>query len=240
MTFYVKPSVHHWQVIWLWAAVGAALLSDLPLQADEPAPQATDNRRAASELSSVVDGKSWRRTMDALDEWFSTQTIYAPQQVGEIKKQLAEQVSEMSDDDREAFQQDLNAKLQMVFSPEGRDILEWVTRSLAAAAPAYRKKMDLKYPDLLKLTAAQLREQLDLLERRRSAARSQTANLEQARRARIAALQEEQRQRYDEQQRARDQAAASFRSSTPYHPGGMSKHTYTPVRPVYGWGFGFW
>lgn len=221
-------------------AVIVPLLSRVLLQADEPAPRTTDNRRSASELDSALDGKSWRRTMDALDEWFSTQTIYAPGQVGEIKKQLAEQVSKMSDDDREAFQRDLDAKLQMVFSPEGRDILEWVTRSLAAAAPAYRKKMDLKYPDLLKLTAAQLREQLDLLERRRAAARTQTAALEQARHARIASLQEEQRQRYDEQQRARDQAAANFHSSSPYHPGGMSKHTYNPVRPVYGWGFGFW
>lgn len=240
MTLHGKPLAIRSRTAWICVAIGASLMSLPPLTAEEPAPQTTDNRRAANELDLALDSKAWRRTMDALDEWFSTQTIYAPAKVGEIKKQIAEQVSDMSDDDREAFQQDLDAKLKMVFSPEGRDVLEWVAANLAAAAPAYRKKMDLKYPDLLKLTAAQLREQLDLLERRRSSARTQTASLEQARHARIAALQEEQRQRYDEQQRARDHAAATFNSGSPYHPGGMSKHTYTPVRPVYGWGFGFW
>ena len=228
------------RAILVGTAVVIPLVSRLPSRADEPAPRTGDTRGTTSELDSALENKSWRRTMDALDEWFSTQTIYAPRQVGEVKKQLADQLSKMSDADREAFQQDLDAKLEMVFSPEGRDILEWVTANLAAAAPAYRKKMDLKYPDLLKLTAAQLREQLDLLERRRSSARGQTAALERARRARIAALQEEQRQRYDQQQRARDQAAASFNSGSPYHPSGMSKHNYSPVPPVYGWGFGFW
>lgn len=240
MIFHGKMVAWRRRAIVACTAVVVPLMSRVLLQADEPSPQTTDNHRSASELEPALDGKSWRRTMDALDEWFSTQTIYDPRQVGDIKKQIAEEVSEMPDDDRDAFQQDLDAKLKMVFSPEGRDILEWVATNLAAAAPEYRKKMDLKYPDLLKLTAAQLREQLDLLERRRSSARTQTVALERARHARIAALQEEQRQRYDAQQRARDHAAASFNSGSPYHPGGMSKHTYTPVRPVYGWGFGFW
>lgn len=227
----------------LLAAV--ACLSQAPLAtADGPSPQgAADSEKSRRE--ELLNSEAWRKSMGGLDEWLSAQTIYDRNQVDEIEKQLTRRLEKMSPDELAAYQQDLEAKLQMVLSPEGRDILGWVEANVAAAAPAYRKKLDLRYPDLTQLTAAQLREQLDQLERKRSAARSQTAALEQSRLARIAALQADQRQQYEERERSLDRGASSlgpagYRSH--YHPAGMRKYPDVVSRPAYGfgYGFGFW
>ena len=227
---------------------GAATLQPplLRLEADEPARKSEDNRSEESERRTILNSDAWNRTVEGLDEWFSAQPIYDPKQIAQVREQLADRANKMSPGDLEAFQHDLDAKLAMALGPEGRNILNWVMANLAAAAPAYREQLGLEYPDLLKLTAAQFRERLDLLERKRSATQNQSAAFEQARQARIASLQAEQRQQYDERQRALDRAAASRDSSaynSPYHPGGARKYHSEYIRaPFYGWGwgFGFW
>lgn len=232
----------------------AWLLAGPPLRAaDSPSPsgdaqqsnksRADDGRPDKSRRDAILNSEAWRTTLGGLDEWFSAQTIYDREQVGEIEQQLTSRLRRMSADELEAFQQDLDAKLGMALGPEGRDILGWVSANLAAAAPAYRQKMDLQYPDLLKLTAAQFREQLDRLARKRSAARSQTAVLEQSRQARIASLLAEQRKQDQDRERALSRDAANlgpggYRSH--YHPGGsVRKYPEVVSRPAYGFGFGY-
>jgi hypothetical protein len=242
-----SATINHRLLAFLLLA-GAALLepSLLRLEANEPAAKGEDDRSEASERRTILNSDAWRRSMEGLDEWLSAQPIYDPKQIAELRKQLADRANKMSPDELEAFRHDLDAKLAMALGPEGRDILNWVMANLAAASPAYRKQLGLDYPDLLKLTAAQFREQLDLIQRKRSAAQNQSAAFEQARQARIASLQSEQRQEYDERQRALDRAAASRDSSayhSPYHPGGARKYHSEYIRaPFYGWGwgFGFW
>lgn len=227
---------------------GAAFLQPLllRLKADEPARKSEQNRSEESGRRAILYSDAWNRTMEGLDEWFSAQPIYDQKQIAQVREQFAARANKMSPDELEAFHRDLDAKLAMALGPEGRDILNWVEANLAAAAPAYRQQLGLDYPDLLKLTAAQFRERLDLLERKRSSAQNQSAAFEQARQARIASLQAEQRQQYDERQRSLDRAAVSHDSSaynSPYHPGGARKYHSEYIRtPFYGWGwgFGFW
>jgi hypothetical protein len=243
MILHGKPTANQRRgLLLLAAAVWMASTPGAP-RADEPSPPSDDRETAESPPVAMLSGEAWRKTLGGLDEWFATQTTYGPKQIERLKQQLAGRVKKMSTDERDIFQRDLDAKLQMVQSPEGRDLLGWVAANLAAAAPAYRKKLDLQFPDILELTPAQLREQLDLLERRRSSAKSQLAGLEQARQARIAALQTEQRQLYEERERALDRGAASYGARgyrSPYHPGGMRQYPDVVTRSPYFLGFGFW
>lgn len=123
----------------------------------------------------IGKSESWRNTFAGLDQWLSVQTRYDKDEIENIKRQISSRVEKMSNDELEDFRQNLDAKLAMVLSPEGRDILDWVAASRARAAPAYRQKMGIEYPDVARLTAAQLREQLDLLIRKRSKAQANTA-----------------------------------------------------------------
>src|SRR5579863_7371142 len=132
-------------VAWFRSNTPARAFDDLP-SGDTRPPQIRDIR--ASE--------SWQKTMNGLDEWFSVQPIYDRTEIVAVKSDLSRRVEEMSPNEREAFQQSLDAKLEMVLGLAGRDILGWVAASWAAASPAYRKKLDVHYPDLTKMTAAQL------------------------------------------------------------------------------------
>jgi len=203
------------------------------LAADPPAKERdrSQSERARREL--IFKSEPWRNTFAGLDQWLSIQTMYDKDQIADIKKQVSARVENMSADDLEDFRQQLDAKLQMVLSPEGRDILGWVAANLARAAPAYRKKLGIEYPDVAKLTVAQLREQLDLLIQKRSGAQQSSAAFERARQARIAGLQAQQQQDFQERQRALDRTPSSV--SSPYNPGPARQY-----RPEYGWRFGFW
>ena len=207
--------------------------------ADPPPKQAGRGQADKARSEAILQNDAWKNTLAGLDQWLSIQTMYSQKQIDDIRKQVLERVAKMSPEELEAFRQDLDARIAMLLSPEGRDILHWVATNLAAASPAYRKKMGLQYPDVARLTAAQLREQLDLLEQKRAAAQGQTAAIERARQARIAGLQAEQRQEAQERRDALNRAPATVAS--PYHPSGMRKYPDVVSRPsYYGWGFGFW
>jgi opacity protein-like surface antigen len=240
MIRYCRRAAHPLPALFL---TSLACLAHAAQAADEPAPKTGAKQSQADGREEILNSVAWRQVMEGLDEWFSSQSLYDRKESDAVKKELMQRVQKMSPDELAAFQEDLDAKLQMVLGAEGRDILGWVGANLAAAAPAYRKKMDLQYPDITKLTAAEVRDQLDLLERKRSSARSQNAALEQARQTRIAALQNAQRQQNDDRERALDRGAASFGSGghpSPYHPNGMRQYPDVVSRPAYGWGFGFW
>ncbi|MGH7137806.1 MAG: hypothetical protein ACREHD_18815 [Pirellulales bacterium] len=208
------------------------------LAADPPAKQRDRSPSEKARRELILKSELWRNTLAGLDQWLSIQTMYDKNQIEDIKKQVSGRVEKMSADELEDFRQQLDAKLTMVLSPEGRDILGWVAENLARAAPAYRKKLGIEYPDVARLTAAQLREQLDLLIQKRSDAQANSAAFDRARRARIAGLQAEQKQEFQERQRALDRGAASVPSS--YHPGPVRQYPDVVSRPQFGWGFGFW
>ena len=208
------------------------------IAADPPAKQTDAAKRDQVRRNLILKSEAWKNTLAGVDQWLSVQTMYSKKEMDEIRKQVTGRVEKMSSDELEDYRQDLDARLAMLLSPDGRDILGWVAANLAAASPAYRKKMDIQYPDVARITAAQLREQLDSLEEKRSARQSQTAALERSRQARIAGLQAEQRQEFQERERALDRGAASV--SSPYRPSGVRQYPNVVSTPQFGWGFGFW
>jgi hypothetical protein len=215
------------------AAAASLIAWRLALAADPPAKERDRGQSEKTRRELIFKSQLWRNTFAGLDQWLSIQTMYDKDQIADIKKQVSILVEKMSADDLEDFRQQLDAKLEMVLSPEGRDILGWVAANLARAAPAYRKKMGIEYPDVAKLTAAQLREQLDLLIQKRSGAQESSAAFERARQARIAGLQAQQQQAFQERERALDRPPPTV--SSPYNPGPTRQY-----RPEYGWGLGFW
>jgi hypothetical protein len=206
--------------------------------ADPPAKGRDRSQSEKARRDLILKSELWRNTFAALDQWLSIQTMYDQDQIDDIKKQVGGRVEKMSADELEDFRQQLDAKLEMVLSPEGRVILDWVAANMARAAPAYRKKMGIEYPDVARLTVAQLRQQLDLLIQKRSDAQASSAAFQRARDARIAGLQAQQQQAFQERQKALDRGAAT--AASPYNPRPQRQYPDVVSRPQYGWGFGFW
>lgn len=215
-------------------------LVGLPLAAAADHAAKLDNANQARR-DDLLRSELWRKTMTDVDRWYAAHPIYDQKQIDDIKKQTSRRVETMSADELEEFRLDLEAKLATLQSPEGDDTLKWVAATQAAAAPTYRKKMDIQYPDVAGLSAVQLRGQLDVLAQKRSAAQHQAVAQERAREVRLEVMRAEQQRQYGERERALDRGIASFgRAGYPTTYGPTQQRRYPQVvSRGYGFGFGF-
>lgn len=206
--------------------------------------------RAAGSPDAGVQGRgellrspSWRESLHGMDEWLSAQTIYSREEVAQLKADQQERLAGMTTEELEDFHRDLDAKLSIVSSPEWQETMEWVSNTLSAAAPSYARRLDLRYPDVAHMTAAQLQRALTKLERRRWSEHQESLAFERLRETQLAMHQRQLRAQEESRERAYDRAAMSNRFSM-YHPPhqAMRQRTRRPFYPPYapfGFGFGF-
>lgn len=240
------------QVVLLPIAVAHGFEGSSPSspQADEShsvsdSPGHIDADRAAREA--ILASPTWRETIAAFDEWLAEQPIYSDEVVERFKLDRARRLATMSADELDEFAREIDEKLLLLSSPEWTETLDWIRETLAIATPAYARKLNLQYPDVLRLSSAQLRSQLKALERRHSAARRQAQAFERLRDERMALHQREQQAQAEARERALDRAAMSNRFAA-YHPAHTATQRtrrpfYPPMMPFgfgFGMGFGFW
>ncbi|MGH7192999.1 MAG: hypothetical protein ACREJM_05610 [Candidatus Saccharimonadales bacterium] len=190
-----------------------------------------------------MSSPAWRESQHGFDEWLSAQTIYDAHQVAQIKADQSRRLTTMTTDELQDFQRDLDAKLSIVSSAEWQETIDWLSRTLSAAAPSYAAKLDLHYPDVAHLTAAQLERTLAKLERRRWSEHQESLAFERMRETRLSMHQQQLRAESEARERALDRAAMSNRFSE-YHPAHhptqqrQRRPFYPPYAP-FGFGFGF-
>lgn len=214
-------------------------------RSDSGSPERSDAGRAAREA--ILASPTWRETIAAFDEWLSHQPIYADEVVERFKLDRARRLSAMSADELEAFARELDEKLSLVSSSEYQETIGWIRETLSVATPAYARKLDLRYPDVLHLTSAQLESELKSLARRHAAARHRAEAFERLRDERMALHQRERQAQAESRERALDRAAMSNRFAA-YHPAHTATQRvrrpfYPPLTPFafgFGLGFGFW
>ena len=212
---------------------------------DRETPQSREAAQAARDATFVSPG--WRETIDAFDGWLSSQPIYSHEAVEQFKLERARRLAAMSTEELNQFARELDEKLSLVSSPECEETIEWIRETLSVATPAYARRLNLRYPDVLRLTPAQLRRELKSLERRHVAARRQAQAFERLRDERMALHQRELQAQAESRERALDRAAMSNRFAA-YHPAHTATQRtrrpfYPPLTPFafgFGLGFGFW
>jgi len=192
----------------------------------------------------VVSSQAWRESLHGFDEWLSAQTIYSPDQAAQIKAEQQRNLANMTTDELQDFQRDLDAKLSIVSSTEWQDAIDWLSNTLSAAAPSYAAKLNLQYPDVAHLTAAQLQRALAKLERRRWSEHQESLAFERMRETRLSMHQRQLHADAEARERALDRAAMSDRFSQ-YHPAHhpmqqrQRRPFYPPYAPFGFGGFGF-
>lgn len=212
---------------------------------DRETPQSQAAEQAAREA--ILASPAWRETIEAFDDWLSSQPIYSGEAVERFKLERARRLATMPSDELARFARELDKKLSLVSSPEGEETIDWVRETLSVATPAYARKLDLRYPDVLRLTSAQLQSELKSLARRHTAARQRAQSFERLRDERMALHQRELRAQAESRERALDRAAMSNRFAD-YHPAHTATQRtrrpfYPPLSPyafAFGLGFGFW
>jgi hypothetical protein len=152
----------------------------------------------------IMNSPRWRRAIFELGEWLSSQEIYTPAQVREIKADFNRKVAKMSSHDLE-------------YLLEARDARSWVGQYLAMMSDQRRAAALKDVPDVVGMSAGQLQSEIQKIEQKRASLQRQQAAFEQGRDQLVQQAQMAREQTAQASAAAMSQAAASY---SPYRSGG--------------------
>ena len=195
-------------------------LTVMPAGVHEVRAQATDREQ-------ILQSAEWRQTMRDLDEWSSVQKIYDKDQLAQLQQELKKTIAEMPAEQLSDLLGDLQRKVMVLNSNEARHARKWLDQTLAVATPAYAAKIRAELPDVARLTAAQLQEQLDRWEDQQAARRRSAAE--------FAELREQQAEQVREDRIRWETERANFAAGQPSFA--RNNFSFTNTRRVYRPGF---
>lgn len=210
-------SLRHWISVFVLAL---ACVASAPTTADDgaavaspPAAAGTDEGDLARKAE-IMASPRWRRAIFELGEWLSSQQIYSPQEVHNIKVDFNRRVAAMSSYELDYLLDDLDAKFKVMDTPEARDAKQWLGQYLSVMSDRKRAEVLKDVPNVVQMSSAQLQQEIARIEQKRSGLQRQQQAFDQSR-----------QQLVDRAQAARQATAAA--SNAAARSGGVS---YSPYR----------
>lgn len=151
-----------------------------PAAAERTMPSQATPEDAARKVE-IMSGPRWRRAIFELGEWLSSQQIYSPQEVNRIKADFNRRVAGMSSYELEYLLDDLDAKFKVLETPEARDAKAWLGQYLSAMSDQRRAEALRDVPDVVTMTSAQLQDEIDRIEQKRTALQHRQQAFDQSR-----------------------------------------------------------
>jgi len=156
--------------------------------------------------------------MFEFNAWLDEQPVYDAAQVRRIRGELDARVTAMSSFELEYLLDDLDAKFKILESPEAKDAKAWIGQYLSVMSDRKRAEVLRDVPDVVTMTSAQLQQEIDRIEQKRSSLQRQQQSFEQSRDLLV------QQAAANRQQTAAAAAAAMAQTRaaafSPYHGGG--------------------
>jgi hypothetical protein len=137
-----------------------------------------------------LTGDEWQDTLLRFEQWLSIQTLYDAEQVQRMRTKFAERVKTTSTVDRKQFINEIDAKLQILYSRGTIELQDYFTEGLSMASPAYVKKTRQPLPDVVGSTPEQLKERLASIALRHQSSVEVHQAFEQMRQLKIASDEE--------------------------------------------------
>lgn len=209
----------------------AAALAPCPAfgrQAAAPAKPASDDGDIARKAE-IMNSPRWRRAIFELGEWLSSQQIYSPQEVNNIKADFNRRVAAMSSYELAYLLDDLDAKFKILDTPEARDARQWVGQYLSVMSDRKRAEVLKDVPDVVAMSSAQLQQEVAKIEQMRSSLQQRQAAFDQGRQQLV------ERAQAARQATASASAAAAARAQTgvsysPYRSQGGGKPPFSDAK----------
>ena len=148
-----------------WLLACALLLAASSCPADDAAESSQSDVARKIE---ILHSERWQRAIFEFGRWLSTQTIYTPEEVNRIKLDFNDRVTRMTSFELAYLLDDLDAKLAILTTPEAQDAKAWMGEYLAAMSDRTRARELQKVPDRAEMTAAQLHQEIERINRQRS------------------------------------------------------------------------
>lgn len=146
-----------------------------------PGTTAAEKCSDLSRKAEVLNSPAWRRAIFELGSWLDSQQIYTASQVASIKSDFNTRVSKMSSFEVQYLLEDLEAKFQVMDTPEARDAREWVGQYLAIASDSKRSELLKDVPDVTRMSAGELANEIQQIEAKRQQIVQQQAAFNQSR-----------------------------------------------------------
>lgn len=172
-------------------ALAVACLAVPSVPADGQQPAATGAKPAAAKpaeddgdiarKAEIMNSARWRRAIFELGEWLSTQQIYSPQEVRNIKADFNRRVAAMSSFELEYLLEDLDAKFKILDTPEAKDARQWVGQYLSVMSDQKRSEVLKDVPNVVQMSSAQLQQEITKIEQMRSSLAQRQAAADQSR-----------------------------------------------------------
>jgi hypothetical protein len=218
-------------------ALAMVLLSTGRSGAQSPnAPQsdagaASDGSRDA-ERQKILESDRWRAAQRSFDEWVAVQTIYSADEVASLRSELAERVSGMSPEALESLLAEMEDRLEVLLSPDAEEARRWIADILTVARDP-ESHFGGPLPDVLNLSAGEIRAELQRFQQRRSSRQQARTAFDNRRQSQVQAARDEQAARREALSQPR--TAATFPEppfTSPYAP---PREPLRPImrRPVY-------
>jgi hypothetical protein len=128
----------------------------------------------------ILESDRWRRTFRKFEEWVSVQQVYTEEQLAAVRAELTGRIATMSPRELEVFLKDMEHRLAVLTSPEAEDARHWLSQFLAVARNP-EAQLGRSRPDVLNMTAGQIRQELLWLQQHRAARQQSQAAFQQGR-----------------------------------------------------------
>jgi hypothetical protein len=150
----------------------------------EPAAQ----QPAAKEVTKadIINSTEFRRAMFEFNEWLTSQPIYTPQQVAQIKDQFNHRVAEMTAPELGYLLADLEEKMQIINTPDAREARAWMAQYLSVMSDKKRAQTLKDVPNVATMTAAQLATEIAKIQQTRDSMDNAQAAFERGQAAQVA------------------------------------------------------
>jgi hypothetical protein len=213
-------------------------------QAGAAVPAADPNDKDdLARKAEIMNSPRWRRAIFELGEWLSSQAIYTPAQVNQIKVDFNRRVAKMSSYELEYLLDDLDAKFKVIDTPEAREVRAWVGQYLSVLSDQKRADVLRDVPNVVTMSAGQLQQEIVTLEQRRAAGQQRQADFARGRDLMVQLAGDSRKETAKASAAAMAEARASF---SPYRSGGSGEapfsnaQTGATTRGIFGgMGFGF-
>ena len=210
-----------WSALVLTGVVGSMLLPTRGSASHAAESTVIDDDGDMARKADIMHGSQWQQAIAELGEWLSTQNVYSPSEVRRIKMQFNDRVDGMTSYELEYLLDSITAKLQLLQTPEARDAKAWRGEYLSARSGGRRAHELRQVPNLLTRNAAQLWQEIQRIDAKRSALRQRQQGVA----ARQGAMAERAAAGRQATSAASREAAARARaapSHSPYRSGGGS------------------
>jgi hypothetical protein len=148
----------------------------------------------------------------AFEQWLSVQQIYTMDEVAAIRAELNERAQVMSAEELDGLLTEMEHRLAVLTSPEADDARLWISQFLATQAKYSDEELKKMRPDVMHMTAGQIRNELLRFHEQRLATQQSQAAFEQGRALQVQSAKSIQQARENADRRAqeaRSQAAAN-------------------------------